>query len=79
VPAIVITLLVLDLRPPDARGALLHGLLAQWPGYLAYVASFGYAGMIWINHHQLFTRIAFATPDYCGATSPCVWGSITSA
>jgi hypothetical protein len=22
---------------------------------------------------QLFTRIAFATPDYCGATSPCYW------
>jgi uncharacterized membrane protein len=26
--------------------------------YVAYLASFAYVGVIWINHHQLFTRIA---------------------
>src|ERR1700710_1983742 len=56
--AIVITLLVLDLRPPEIHGEFLHGLGEQWPGYVAYLASFGYVGVIWINHHQLFTRIA---------------------
>jgi uncharacterized membrane protein len=56
--AIVITLLVLDLRAPDQRGAMLHDLFAQWPAYVAYLASFGYVGVIWVNHHQLFTRIA---------------------
>ena len=57
--AIVITLLVLDLRPgPFPRGAMLDHLLQQWPTYLAYFASFGYVGVIWVNHHQLFTRIA---------------------
>jgi uncharacterized membrane protein len=56
--AIVITLLVLDLRAPDTRGAMLHQLLHQWPVYVAYLASFAYVGVIWVNHHQLFTRIA---------------------
>jgi TMEM175 potassium channel family protein len=57
--AIVITLLVLDLKAPATRGAMLHDLLAQWPAYLAYLASFAYVGVIWINHHNLFTRIAW--------------------
>lgn len=56
--AIVITLLVLDLRPPEKSGAMFDELLAQWPVYLAYLASFAYVGVIWVNHHQLFTRIA---------------------
>jgi uncharacterized membrane protein len=57
--AIVITLLVLDLRSgPFRPGDMLDHLLQQWPTYLAYFASFGYVGVIWVNHHQLFTRIA---------------------
>lgn len=55
--AIVITLLVLDLRAPERSGAMLDELLGQWPVYLAYLASFGYVGVIWVNH-QLFTRVA---------------------
>jgi uncharacterized membrane protein len=55
--AIVITLLVLDLRAPADRGAMLDELLRQWPVYIAYLASFAYVGVIWVNHHQLFTRI----------------------
>lgn len=56
--AIVITLLVLDLRAPETRGTMLHELLRQWPAYVAYLASFAYVGVIWLNHHQLFTRIS---------------------
>jgi len=56
--AIAITLLVLDLKAPATKGAILHDLLVQWPAYLAYLASFAYVGVIWINHHNLFTRIA---------------------
>jgi uncharacterized membrane protein len=55
--SIVITLLVLDLHVPEQRGAMLAGLESQWPVYLAYLASFSYVGVIWVNHHQLFTRI----------------------
>jgi uncharacterized membrane protein len=56
--AIVITLLVLDLHAPEARGEVLNDLVDQWPAYVAYLASFAYVGVIWVNHHQLFTRIA---------------------
>jgi uncharacterized membrane protein len=55
--AIAITLLVLDLRAPGS-GDFRHRLLVDWPTYLAYLASFAYVGVIWVNHHQLFTRIA---------------------
>jgi uncharacterized membrane protein len=37
---------------------MLRQLVHQWPAYLAYLASFGYVGVIWVNHHQLFSRIA---------------------
>ena len=56
--AIAVTLLVLDLRPPQhAPGQLVAGLLGQWPAYLGYVASFLYIAVIWLNHHQTFARI----------------------
>ncbi len=56
--AIVITLLVLDLRVPDMKpGHLLSGLLAQWPGYVAYVASYLYVAVVWLNHKAAFGRI----------------------
>lgn len=56
--AIVITLLVLDLRPPEAEpGGLLPALLEEWPTYLAYAASYTYLAVIWLNHKAAFTRI----------------------
>ncbi len=55
--AIAITLLVLDLHTEFEPGQAGHDILAQWPTYLAYVASFLYIGVIWVNHHSLFTRI----------------------
>ncbi|MEU2878664.1 TMEM175 family protein [Streptomyces sp. NPDC007070] len=56
--AIAVTLLVLNLTdPPHRPGGLGHALLAQWPAYLGYLASFGYVAVIWLNHHQAFVRI----------------------
>jgi TMEM175 potassium channel family protein len=56
--AIIITLLVLDLRPPDGEpGQLLTGLLNQWPTYLAYLASYLYVGVVWTNHKAVFRHI----------------------
>jgi TMEM175 potassium channel family protein len=56
--AIAITLLTLDLRIPDVEpGHLLDGLLAQWPGYMAYVASYLYIAVVWLNHKAAFKRI----------------------
>jgi uncharacterized membrane protein len=57
--AITITLLVLEIhRPEDYEpGGLLHALLEQWPSYLAYAVSFLYIGVLWLNHHSLFSKL----------------------
>lgn len=58
--AIAITLLVFNLQTPDFEsGALLDGLLRQWPTYIAYLASFLYLAVIWLNHDALFSRIRY--------------------
>lgn len=58
--AIAITLLVLDIKVPlgtPAEAHLLRALADQWPAYLAFVTSFATIGIMWINHHRLFTLI----------------------
>ena len=59
--AIAITLLVLGFQPPEARpptdDGITRGLLALWPQYLVYAASFATVGIMWINHHALFGRL----------------------
>ena len=61
VMAVAITLLVLGLAVPvrDTLGAssLAHALLHAWPSYVAYVTSFLVIGIIWINHHTMFSLI----------------------
>jgi uncharacterized membrane protein len=61
--AIAITLLVLDLKPPHdlAPGGLRSGLLAQWPAYVSFLASFAVIGIMWMNHHHMFRLIGRAT------------------
>jgi uncharacterized membrane protein len=57
--AIAITLLVLLIRIPSAgEGSLAHALGRLWPSYAAYVVSFFTIGIIWVNHHAQFERIA---------------------
>jgi uncharacterized membrane protein len=56
--AIAITLLILEIRIPAAgSGNLSAQLLRQWPSYFAFVFSFAFIGIMWINHHRLFTHI----------------------
>ncbi|MFG1809641.1 TMEM175 family protein [Streptomyces sp. NPDC049040] len=56
--AIAVTILVLGLAtPPHRPDTLGHALARQWPAYVGYVASFGYVGVIWLNHHQTFARV----------------------
>jgi uncharacterized membrane protein len=57
--AIAITLLVLELRPPDleAGETLLEALWHEWPSYVAYVVAFAQLGVIWLNHHRLFQQV----------------------
>jgi uncharacterized membrane protein len=56
--AIIITLLVLDLVPPDwPPGRLLARLMDRWPTYAAYLASYLLVGVAWINHAAAFRHI----------------------
>lgn len=56
--AVAITLLVLNLVvPPHPPGGLLKALLDLWPAYIAYLASFIWVGVVWVNHHAVFKRI----------------------
>src|SRR6201996_1220806 len=58
--AITITLLVFDIvRPEYEPGRLWQKLVAQWPNYLAFLASFFYVGIIWLNHRAVFSRVRY--------------------
>ena len=63
VMAIAITLLILDVRlgEPSGKG-LGHDLAHLWPSYAAYLASFLTIGIIWLNHHAFFSRLAHIDP-----------------
>ena len=49
--AIIITIMVLELRSPEGEGVV--ALLALAPIFLSYVLSFLYIGIYWNNHHHL--------------------------
>ena len=56
--AIAITLLILEIKVPSAgSGDLGAQLLLQWPSYLSFFISFAFIGIMWINHHRMFTHI----------------------
>ena len=57
--SIAITLLVLEIGIPEIpTGESLWSALAdQWPSYAAYVVSFLVIGIMWANHHTLFSYI----------------------
>src|SRR6266566_5439802 len=62
--AVAITLLVLNIQPPSLStpdlledGPLIDFLRKQWPMLLAFVTSFATIGIMWINHHRLFSHI----------------------
>ena len=49
--AIIITIMVLELRPPE--GTRVEDLLPLGPTLLSYVLSFALLGAYWSNHHHL--------------------------
>ena len=57
--AVAITLLIFQIRiPPHAPpGGLRLALVGLWPSYLAFLASFMTIGVMWLNHHRLFSKI----------------------
>lgn len=59
--AIAITLLVLTIQIPPYNpahlGQLGKTLLQSWPSFAAYLISFAFILIMWVNHHNLFTLI----------------------
>ncbi|MEI2760395.1 MAG: TMEM175 family protein [Bacteroidia bacterium] len=53
--AIIITIMVLELRVPHETS--LKALIVLWPVFFSYVISFIYVGIYWGNHHHLLHTV----------------------
>ena len=49
--AVLITVLVLDLRPPELP--TFNALLLLWPTWLSYAVGYLFIAIVWTNHHHL--------------------------
>ena len=58
--AVLITVLVLELRPPEL--ATFKALLLLWPTWLSYAVSYLFIAIVWVNHHHLMRYATEATP-----------------
>ena len=58
--AVLITVLVLDLRPPQLP--TFKALLLLWPTWLSYAVSYLFIAIVWTNHHYLLRYAGEATP-----------------
>lgn len=65
--AIIITIMVLELHAPDEPG--LDALWHLWPTMFAYVLSYNYIAIYWVNHHRLFGHARTVT-------NALVWSNI---
>ena len=64
--AVIITILVLELKPPQSPS--FAALSSLWPTALSYAVSYPFIAIVWINHHHLF-RYADV------ATGRLIWGN----
>ncbi|HEX5212877.1 MAG TPA: TMEM175 family protein [Pseudolabrys sp.] len=58
--AVLITVLVLELRPPEHP--TFDSLLALWPTWLSYAMSYLFIAIVWLNHHYLMRYATEASP-----------------
>jgi uncharacterized membrane protein len=58
--AVLITVLVLELRPP--AHPTYQALFDLWPTWLSYAISYLFIAIVWVNHHYLFRCATEATP-----------------
>jgi uncharacterized membrane protein len=57
--AIAVTLLILNVQlPTNDPSRLADDLIGLWPKYATYAASFITIGIMWLNHHALFSRVS---------------------
>jgi uncharacterized membrane protein len=65
--AIIITIMVLEFRPP--QGVALADLAPVLPVFLSYVLSFVYVAIYWNNHHHLLQLAR-------SVTGPILWANL---
>ncbi|MEA2263789.1 MAG: potassium channel family protein [Acidobacteriaceae bacterium] len=58
--AVIITIMVLELRPPEHP--TFADLLPLWPTALSYVVSYQFIAIVWLNHHHLLRFTDYPTP-----------------
>ena len=58
--SVIITIMVLDLRPP-ARPTF-TALWTLWPTALSYLVSYVFIAIVWVNHHHLMRFIEDPSP-----------------
>jgi uncharacterized membrane protein len=58
--AVLITVLVLELRPPEIP--TFKALLSLWPTWLSYAVSYLFIAIVWVNHHHLLRYASEVTP-----------------
>ena len=60
--AVIITIMVLELKPPEHPTFAALALL--WPTALSYAVSYLFIAIIWVNHHYLLRLAEGATPTH---------------
>jgi hypothetical protein len=65
--AVIITIMVLDLKAPQSEEPA--GLLRLWPSFLLYLVSFTFVAIYWINHHNLLTEARRVTASLIWANN----------
>ena len=58
--AVIITIMILDLRPPEQP--TFAALIPLWPTALSYVVSYAFIAIVWLNHHHLLRFTEYPTP-----------------
>jgi len=65
--AIIITIMVLELRPPHGHGV--EALRALLPKFLSYALSFVFVAIYWNNHHHLLQAVRHVN-------GPVLWANL---
>ena len=64
--AVIMTIMVLDLKAPESDD--LGALIKLWPSFAIYIVSFAFVAIYWINHHAVLTAARHAT-------APLIWAN----
>ncbi len=67
--AIIITIMVLEMKVPEHSAPEFSALKEIWPVFFAYVLSFVYLGIYWNNHHHMLHAVKTVS-------GPVLWANL---